>query len=150
MQNNYFLPLLIFCFSSIFLQAQDSTFLLKNQFTPLERLRFENAYIQNRAALEEALNQDQNSPLVNNNFEDCWDEIESLERTIIAYKKIHLDCYYGYTVDKRKLFRLGRSIDLYRSSSEEWTGWCYGYAALVFIDIIAFLDKHGELSCLDE
>jgi len=149
MKKNYFLLLFAFLFSSVLLQAQD-TFFLQDHLTPQERLRFENAYIQHRAALEDILSQDRNSPLINNNLEDCWDEIESLERAITAYKKIHLDCYYGYNVDKNKLFRLGKSINKYQTSSEEWSGWCYGYAALIFLDIIVFLDEYGELSCLDD
>ena len=139
-------------FSLIFLlsiagSAQES-FLLKNQFTKSDYVNYHNILANSK---EIKMSSDSTVQAQWSKSNDCMDEIDRLEDIIKVYKKIHLDCYYGNDLTPSKLAnmnRLGKKIFDYKESSEEWDFWCIAASALIFIDVVDFLDKY-PLNCID-
>lgn len=139
-------------FSSIFLislagSAQES-FLLKNQFTKGDYVNYHNILANSR---EIKMTSDSTVQAQWSKSTDCMDDIDRMEDILKIYKKIHLDCYYGNTLSTSQIAnmnRLAKKIFDYKQSSSKWDFWCTAASALIFIDIVDFLDKY-PLNCLD-
>lgn len=134
----------LFCIAG---KAQEK-FFLKNQFTKGDYVNYHNILANNKGIKMATDSTVQAKWGVKN---DCMDEIDRLEDIIKVYKKVHLDCYYGNTLSPNQISnmnRLAKRVFDYKQSSSEWDVWCLAASALIFIDIIDFLDKY-PLYCLE-